>query len=102
MGRYANWLKQAVCKTATLETLLVQIQPGPPRQKKSTPFRFRGLRKSRENFISVDSFFLLQIGPAKLGSDLDGDTDLHRELCAIPNKHKWRNGRRGGLRTRCS
>ena len=30
MGRYANWLKQAVCKTVTLETLLVQIQPGPP------------------------------------------------------------------------
>lgn len=26
-GRYANWLKQAVCKTVTLETLLVRIQP---------------------------------------------------------------------------
>ena len=41
-----------------------------PRQKNSTPFRFRGLRKSRENCISVESFFLLQIGPASLGSDL--------------------------------
>ncbi len=102
MGRYANWLKQAVCKTATPETLLVQIQPGPPRQKKSNPFRFRGLRNSRENFISFDFFFLLQIGPAWLGSDLDRSTDLHGDLCAIPNMHKWRNGRRGGLRTRCS
>lgn len=26
-GRYANWLKRAVCKTVTLETLLVRIQP---------------------------------------------------------------------------
>ena len=40
------------------------------RQKNSTPFRFRGLRKRRENCISVESFFLLQIGPASLGSDL--------------------------------
>jgi hypothetical protein len=28
------------------------------RQEKSTAFRFHGLRKSRENCISVDSFFL--------------------------------------------
>ena len=26
-GRYANWLKQAVCKTVTQETLWVQIPP---------------------------------------------------------------------------
>ena len=31
---------------------------------------FPRFRKSRENCISVESFFLLQIGPASLGSDL--------------------------------
>jgi len=31
---------------------------GAPRQKNSAPFRFRGLRKSRENCTSAESFFL--------------------------------------------
>ena len=54
MGRYANWLKQAVCKTVTLETLLVQIQPGPPictsgetgKRTRPKPWRPRGLVSS--------------------------------------------------------
>ena len=51
---------------------------GAPRRKNSAPFRFRGLRKSRENCTSAESFFLSQIGPASLGSDLDsrGGSDL--------------------------
>ena len=32
--------------------------PGAPRQKKLTPFRFPGFRKSQESSISVSSFFL--------------------------------------------
>ena len=36
----------------------VRIPPCPPRQKNPAPFRFRGLRKSRENCISAVSFFL--------------------------------------------
>ncbi len=32
--------------------------PGAPRQKNSASFRFRGLRKSRENCISAEFFFL--------------------------------------------
>ena len=55
----------------------VQIPQGSPRQKKPAPFRFRGLRKSRESSISAVSFFLFQIGPALLGSDLG------RALCRI-------------------
>ena len=46
MGRFANWLKQAVCKTVTLETLLVQIQPCPPRR--------RGLRDGRDGVFFPD------------------------------------------------
>ena len=50
--------------------------PGAPRQKNSAPFRFRGLRKSRENCTSAEPFFLYQIEPASLGFDLDTGSDL--------------------------
>ena len=46
------------------------LQDAPQRQKKPALFRFRGLRKSRENSISAVSFFLFQTGPASLGSGL--------------------------------
>ena len=49
----------------------VRVGPPAPRQKNAAPFRFRGFRKCRENSISAASFFLFQIGPAPLGSDLD-------------------------------
>ena len=37
----------------------------PVRQKKVAAFRFRGLRKSRENFISAPSFFLSKSDPLR-------------------------------------
>ena len=46
------------------------LQGAPQRQKKPAPFRFRGLRKSRENSISAASFFPIQTGPALPGSGL--------------------------------
>ena len=53
--------------------------PGAPCQKNSAPFRFRGLRKSRENCTSAESFFLSETGVSRgtpvsgliAGSDLD-------------------------------
>ena len=54
----------------------VQVPPRAPRQKNSAPFRFRGLRKSRENCTSAESFFLYQIEPASLGFDLNTGSDL--------------------------
>ena len=44
--------------------------PGAPRQKNSAPFRFRGLRKSRENCTSAVSVFLSNSDPLALGSEL--------------------------------
>ena len=52
---------------------------GTPRQKNSAPFRFRGLRKSRENFTSAESFFLSEtevsrgtsVSVMEIGSDLE-------------------------------
>ena len=77
-GRYLYF----VFRSHARKTKCKRISPT-PRQKNSTPFRFRGPRKyialrehrtpfkaCRENCISVESFFLLQIGPASLGSDL--------------------------------
>ena len=49
--------------------MLVRVQPVPPRRKKSAPFRFRGLRKSRESSTSAGPFFLFRIEPAALGFD---------------------------------
>ena len=57
----------------------VRIPPCPPRQKKPAPFRFPGLRKSRESSTSAVSFFLSETGvswgtPVSViiaGSDLD-------------------------------
>ena len=44
--------------------------PGAPRQKNSAPFRFRGLRKSRENCTSAESFFLSKSEDPRGSSDL--------------------------------
>ncbi len=57
----------------------VRVRSPAPRQKNSAPFRFRGLRKSRENCTSAASFFLSETGvsrgtPVSVisdGSDLD-------------------------------
>ncbi len=46
----------------------VRVPQGSPRRKKPAPFRFRGLRRSRENSTSADSFLLLPIEPR-----FDGD-----------------------------
>ena len=46
------------CLHAPVET----VTP-PRRQKKPAPFRFRGLRKSRENYTSAVSFFLSESNP---------------------------------------
>ena len=54
----------------------VRVPPPAPRQKNSAPFRFRGLRKSRENCTSAESFFRSQIEPASLGFDLDSGSDI--------------------------
>ena len=45
-------------------------------------FRFRGLRKSRENCTSAESFFLSQIEPASLGFDLDAHSIFLRYTIA--------------------
>ena len=76
----------------------VQILLPAPRQKNSAPFRFRGLRKSRENCISAESFFLSQIGPASLGSDLDsrGGSDLDCPGAPRQKKPTAFRFRRGG------
>ena len=60
--------------------------PGAPRQKDSAPFRFRGLRKSRENCTSAKSFFLFQIEPASLGFDLD--TGSETDSSETPRQNK--------------
>ena len=52
-----------------------RVPPPAPRQKNSASFRFRGLRKSRENCTSPESFFLFQIEPASPGFDLDTGPD---------------------------
>ena len=48
----------------------VQIPQGSPRQKKLTPFRFPGFRKSQESSISVSSFFLFKSEDSRESSDL--------------------------------
>ena len=58
--------------------------PGAPRQKKLTPFRFPGYRKSRENCTSAESFFLFQIEPASLGFDLDIGSEIY--ISIVPEK----------------
>ena len=64
----------------------VRVPPPAPRQKNSAPFRFRGLRKSRENCTSAESFFLSQIEPALLGFDLDTGSDS--DSAGAPEKGK--------------
>ena len=68
----------------------VRVRPPPPapRQKNSAPFRFRGLRKSRENCTSAESFFLSQIGPASLGSDSDSGSSSDLDCFVAPEKGK--------------
>ena len=64
--------KPNLCKRAQR----VAVRLPAPRQKNSAPFRFRGLRKSRENCTSAESFFLYQIEPASLGFDLDTGSNI--------------------------
>ena len=54
---------------------------GKRRQKNSVPFRFRGLRKRRENCISTESFFLFRSNP--LRRDLIGGNG-REESCSVP------------------
>ena len=58
----------------------------PPRQKNAAPFRFRGLRKSRENCISAASFFLSNSDPLTLGSESVGNG------CSCKVSHTRSNG----------
>ena len=66
-------------KSADGDIVWVRVPPPAPRQKNSVPFRFRGLRKSRENCTSAESFFLSETGVSRgtpvsvitAGSDLD-------------------------------
>ena len=46
------------------------IRVRPTRQKNSAPFRFRGLRKSRGNCTSAESFFLSKPEDSRGSSDL--------------------------------
>ena len=72
----------------------VQIPQGsPPRQKKPAPFRFRGLRKSRENAISAVSFFLskpdpLCRAPVWGGPSLPGGIGIHVRL-KLGRREDW-------------
>ena len=61
-----------------------RVPPPAPRQKNAATFRFRGLRKSRENCTSAASFFLYRIEPASLGFDSDTGSDL--DCSDAPNK----------------
>ena len=56
----------------------VRVRSPAPRQKNSAPFRFRGLRKSRENCTSAESFFLSETGVSRGTpvSVLNADSDL--------------------------
>ena len=49
----------------TREGALYQTCRADTRQKNSAPFRFRGLRKSRENCTSAESFFLSETGASR-------------------------------------
>ena len=60
------WMVGASARYSCLHTPVETSTP--PRQKNSAPFRFRGLRKSRENFISVASFFLSKSNPLRWAS----------------------------------
>ena len=73
IGRHAGFRFQWA--TVQVQVLL----PAPPRQKNAAPFRFRGLRKCRENCTSAASFFLSEtevsrgtsVSVMENGSDLD-------------------------------
>ena len=69
--RCVGMVDEADSKSVASDGVWVRVPPPAPRQKNEAPFRFRSLRKSRENCISAASFFLSQIGPASLGSDSD-------------------------------
>ena len=66
-------------KSADGDIVWVRVPPPAPRQKNSAPFRFLGLRKSRENCTSAESFFLSEtevswgtsVSVMENGSDLD-------------------------------
>ena len=92
IGRHAGFRFQWA--TVQVQVLL----PAPPRQKNSAPFRFRGLRKRRENCSSAASFFLFQIGPASLGSDLEIGLILDSSRALPPRQRNAAPFRFRGLR----
>ena len=63
-------------KSADGDIVWVRVPPPAPRQKKPIAFRFPGLRKSRESFTSIGSFFLSKPGVSRgtPGLVMDGDT----------------------------
>ena len=65
-------------KSAGVKSIPVRVRSAAPRRKKAAPFRFRGLRKSRENSISAESFFLSESDPLALGSDSVGRGGSYR------------------------
>ena len=72
----------------TISVVCVRVASPAPRQKDSAPFRFHGLRKSRENCTSAESFFLFQIGPALLGSDLDTGSGSDMDCPGAPKRRE--------------
>ena len=67
------------CFTGAENDSLYQSTVPLPRQKKLTPFRFPGFRKSQESSISVSSFFLseTEISRGISVSVLNGGSDLN-------------------------
>ena len=77
--RCVGMVDEADSKSVASDGVWVRVPPPAPRQKNSAPFRFRGLRKSRENCTSAASFFLSEtevsrgtsVSVMENGSDLD-------------------------------
>ena len=78
-------------KSLGREAVPVRVGPPAPRQKDSASFCFRGYRKSRENGMSTESFFLIQIGPASLGAD-SGDCPRNARIITRRSAYagRWR------------
>ena len=66
-------------KSADGDIVWVRVPPPAPRQKNSAPFRFRGLRKSRENCTSAASFFLseTEVSQGTSVSVMENGSDLN-------------------------
>ena len=72
----------ASARYSCLHTPVETVTSPRRRQTKVAPFRFRGLRKSRENFISAPSVFLSNLGPlrwAQVGREHGSDGFPGRE-----------------------